>query len=393
MRALSGNAPTPPPAAFSPAFLCAQGATGAIIKVSQPSEMIQATQERVITITGSVQAVDAAQDAITRRMAQAPPQQQIRETDYSVLKYAAQGLPPPRPATTAVTAAPPPWGYHHPPIGSEHPPLVAPPPVGSIMPYKTFVSTLPPTIPQDEAARLYGEHCRAAGEAAGAAGMLAGGGVGVMPGTAGVGLLPQPRVSGEQVTEKMNFPDRVISGIIGRGGANIRDVIQRSGAKVNVSQKNAPDRVPGERTVTITGTTEQVGRASEILAGRVREIEAEGAARQMGVAGAPPAYGVASVASYGAGRYVPPAPQPQPAVYAPPPQPYQPAPYSPTQPYSTPQPYPTAQPYAASQPAQYAPPPASTYSQYPPGYSTSPTPPGYAFGSSNPWGGSSGYSW
>jgi len=62
------------------------------------------------------------------------------------------------------------------------------------------------------------------------------------------------------VTEKIPFPDRVISGIIGRGGANIREVIQQSGARVNVSQKDAPDRVAGERTVIITGTQEQVPR-------------------------------------------------------------------------------------------------------------------------------------
>ena len=46
-------------------------ATGASVRISQPSEMIVATQERVVTISGNVAAVDAAQDAIFQRMAQA----------------------------------------------------------------------------------------------------------------------------------------------------------------------------------------------------------------------------------------------------------------------------------------------------------------------------------
>jgi len=71
--------------------------------------MIVATQERVITVAGTVSAVDAAQDAITTRMAQAPPQQQIRETDYSVLKFAPQG--PPQQQQPRMQAPPQQWGY------------------------------------------------------------------------------------------------------------------------------------------------------------------------------------------------------------------------------------------------------------------------------------------
>lgn len=336
-----------------------------MIKVSQPAEMIQATQERVITISGPVSAVDSAQDAITRRMAQAPPQQQIRETDYSVLKFAAQGPPPPR-------MAPPPqaWGYPGLASGVDGPMGG----LGSVvLPYKTFISTLPDSVSPDDASRLYADHCRTAGAAA--AGAAAVGGMGGMGG--GGGGPPVAKGGGEVVTDRMAFSDRIISGIIGRGGANIRDVIARSGARVNVSQKDAPDRVPGERTVTIVGSADQVATAKDILAGRVREIEAEGAARQVGGAGGGPLAfgGAAAAAGYGGGggsRYVPGAPA---LGYAPQGQQY------------------TPQPFSPPQPSQYAPPPAPAYPQYPLGYATSPTPPGYAFGASNPWGGSSGYSW
>lgn len=345
-----------------------------MIKVSQPAEMIQATQERVITISGPVAAVDSAQDAIARRMAQAPPQQQIKETDYSVLKFAAQGVPPPR-------MAPPPqaWGYPGMPPGADVGGMGG---LGSVvLPYKTFISTLPDSVSPDEASRLYADHCRtASAAAAGAAavsgmGGMGGGMGGGMSGGMGGGMGGGPPSKGAngEVTEKMTFVDRIISGIIGRGGANIRDIIARSGARVNVSQKDAPDRVPGERTVIIVGTAEQVSRAAEIVATRVREIEAEGAARQAGGAG-PPGFGNAAAAygGGGGGRYVQGS---MPQGYAPQQQQY------------------AQQPYSLPQPAQYAAPPAAAYPQYPLGYAASPAPPGYAFGASNPWGGSSGYSW
>lgn len=65
--------------------------TGAHLKIAQPAEAIPQTQERVLTLTGTVLAIDSAQNEIVHKLAAAPPGQQIKETDYKVLK--GSGLP------------------------------------------------------------------------------------------------------------------------------------------------------------------------------------------------------------------------------------------------------------------------------------------------------------
>ena len=57
---------------------------------------------------------------------------------------------------------------------------------------------------------------------------------------------------GAAVTHQLPLPDKIVSGIIGKGGLVIKDIIHRSGAEIKVSQKD-PNNVGGERVVSITG--------------------------------------------------------------------------------------------------------------------------------------------
>ena len=64
--------------------------SGATIRVSQQSEIVAATQERIVTITGLPHAVDAAQHAICEKLAlEGSPQQQPKLIDYTMLKVGA----------------------------------------------------------------------------------------------------------------------------------------------------------------------------------------------------------------------------------------------------------------------------------------------------------------
>ena len=74
--------------------------SGANVRVSQPKEMIEQTQERIVHLTGTAAQVDSAQEKISALIAAAPPSQQPVSCDYEALKGVA-GPPP---------AAPPP-GY------------------------------------------------------------------------------------------------------------------------------------------------------------------------------------------------------------------------------------------------------------------------------------------
>jgi len=71
---------------------------------------------------------------------------------------------------------------------------------------------------------------------------------------------------------QMPLPDRMISGIIGKGGVIIREIIARSGAEVKVSQKD-PNNVGGDRIVSITGPAESVALAQRMISERCRSVE------------------------------------------------------------------------------------------------------------------------
>jgi len=78
--------------------------------------------------------------------------------------------------------------------------------------------------------------------------------------------------SGATSTATIPLADRLIAGIIGKGGSIIRDISSRSGATVRVSQKQTMnDR--GERDVIMEGGPQQVAMAQQLVHERVREIE------------------------------------------------------------------------------------------------------------------------
>ena len=63
----------------------------------------------------------------------------------------------------------------------------------------------------------------------------------------------------------------MISGIIGKGGATIKDLTARSGATIKISQKD-DITASGERTVTVTGTSEAVSAAQQLIEAVCKEM-------------------------------------------------------------------------------------------------------------------------
>jgi RNA-binding protein Nova len=63
----------------------------------------------------------------------------------------------------------------------------------------------------------------------------------------------------------MQVPDAVVPIILGKGGAIMREIQQRSGARIRVSQKG--EYVPGttDRMVTITAPTHQEAHGAYLL--------------------------------------------------------------------------------------------------------------------------------
>ena len=53
--------------------------TGAMVKASQPAELIQATNERWLAISGEAEAVEAMVAAVMAQLLQSPPNQQLKE--------------------------------------------------------------------------------------------------------------------------------------------------------------------------------------------------------------------------------------------------------------------------------------------------------------------------
>jgi len=68
-----------------------------------------------------------------------------------------------------------------------------------------------------------------------------------------------------------------VSGIIGRGGSVIKDIGNRSGARLKISQKTELTAA-GERTLFVEGSPECVAAARQLIEQRLSEMEAEQAA-------------------------------------------------------------------------------------------------------------------
>jgi len=120
--------------------------TGATIKVSQPDELIVATQERVITIFGTTSAVDQAQNAICTKMASAPFAQQIKETDYSVFKFPSPANVPP--GWSGFARATSQLGDGRSMAAAPH---LGAAPSGAPMPFKHFMATLDDHVTPEQA--------------------------------------------------------------------------------------------------------------------------------------------------------------------------------------------------------------------------------------------------
>jgi len=234
--------------------------TGATIKVSQPNEAILQTQERVLTLMGNVHAVDAAQNEVCRKLAVAPVGQQIRETDYKVLKQPPmpqQGHYQPMAPMGGAMGWMPQW---MPQQGQRH---VLPPAAGSgPLSYKQFMGTLADDVSPEEAQRQYQDYLRTVGAEV----------VRAMSGGGGGGGGKGPGGGAGAITHQLPLPDKMVSGIIGKGGLIIKEIISRSGAEVKISQKD-PNNVGGERVVTIVGTPDSVAAAQRLVSERCREIE------------------------------------------------------------------------------------------------------------------------
>jgi len=227
--------------------------TGAHIRIAQPAEMILQTQERVLTLTGSASAVDAAQNEIVSRLAVAPPGQQVRETDYRVLRGLGQQLYPQQPMS--------PMGPYGMPWMQQQQQRVLPPPPGNgPMSYKQFMSTMADDVGPEEAQRQYQGYLRSVGADGHRAMGMPGGGA---KSTAG---------SANAITHQMPLPDKLVSGIIGKGGVVIKEIIGRSGAEVKVSQKDASNQ-GGDRVISIIGAPESVAAAQRMISERCREME------------------------------------------------------------------------------------------------------------------------
>ena len=69
---------------------------------------------------------------------------------------------------------------------------------------------------------------------------------------------------------KIVVPNSTAGLIIGKSGSTIKCIGDQTGARIQVSQKNA-EAVPGERVIGITGTQEQVQAACAVIAAKVQE--------------------------------------------------------------------------------------------------------------------------
>ncbi|KAK3745686.1 hypothetical protein QZH41_019011 [Actinostola sp. cb2023] len=69
---------------------------------------------------------------------------------------------------------------------------------------------------------------------------------------------------------KIVVPNSTAGMIIGKGGTAIKSISEQTGARIQISQKDA-DSVAGERVVCVSGTEEQVQAACAIITAKVQE--------------------------------------------------------------------------------------------------------------------------
>lgn len=235
--------------------------TGAIIKASQPAELIQATNERWLSITGTPEAIEAVVGAVMAQIMQSPAAQHLKECDYACLKQVVspyQGMPwPPQPRGAHQQQGMLNYGgYSMGAVAARQPnPQLQNP--NAPMAYKQFMSLLDDNVSPEVSQAKYQDYLRAFGAAAGQAAV--------------------PGAASPAATESMTLPDKMVSGIIGKGGAIIKELMARSGAQIQISQKSEAT-TGGERVVTMTGSNDAVATAQHFIKERLKEIEAQRAA-------------------------------------------------------------------------------------------------------------------
>ena len=237
--------------------------SGAHIRVSQPSEVIHATQERIVTLVGMQHQIDTAQRAISQKLAECPASQQPKAIDYACLKE----------------TAPPPHGY--PPPGLPGGP---PPPPGQYPGYSPYPPPPPAAGPPPSQYGYASGYAHAGAHPSMGYQQPAPGGPGAHGQRQWHQAAPPPASAPRQLApgnrlSTMALHDSMIAGIIGKGGSVIKDIGARSGAQIKVAQKETINS-NGERTVTMEGPDAAVTLAEHLIRERCQQVEAENSARQ-----------------------------------------------------------------------------------------------------------------
>ena len=228
-----------------------QDSSGARISVGQPPEnALVETKERIVLVSGTVAAMNAGQVAVSAHIEELSAEKRPKEMNYGMLKqrpsaggggYGQGGAQTQWGAPAAAYGAQ--WGgYGQGGYGGGY---------GAPAPYGGGYSA--------SAAGGYG----GGGGSRGPNGPLA-------PPTAGAVHIP--------------LADHFISGIIGKGGQVIKEIMAASGARVRISQKDQINE-KGERTVILEGSPDAVAAAKVIVEGRVREMEERGQGKGKGKGG------------------------------------------------------------------------------------------------------------
>lgn len=88
-----------------------------------------------------------------------------------------------------------------------------------------------------------------------------------MQGGMGYGAPPQQQQPGATKTEKIVIPTVCAGSVIGKGGSIIREIKSQSGANINIA--NPAPTAPGDRVVTVTGTSQAIQTAIYLIRQRV----------------------------------------------------------------------------------------------------------------------------
>lgn len=84
---------------------------------------------------------------------------------------------------------------------------------------------------------------------------------------------PPPKASeGQGISVTIGVADEHIGAVVGRGGRNIQEIIQASGARIKISDRS--DFMPGtsNRKVTISGSREAIRVAEDMITSRVSSV-------------------------------------------------------------------------------------------------------------------------